>query len=294
MEDQQSRRPRAGELAPLYLGTCAFTARGWEGSFYPRGLASADYLHFYAKEFDSVEVDSTFYRVPSANAIRSWYHRTPPHFRIAAKFPRVITHQKCLVGCRGELKEFLTAMEGLGEKLGPLLLQFPYYNRSDFDGPGPFLLRLSSFLRELPKQFRIAVEIRNKWWIQPRLAGLLRKHGVALALTDHAWMQRPTEVGEKVDPITADFSYIRWLGDRHAMEEITQTWDKVLLDRSDDLREWVGICRPLRQRGVTIYGYVNNHYSGHSPATVRTLLKELDGRESRRSEPPKMATLFEL
>ena len=78
MEDQRPRKPRAGELAPLYLGTCAFTARGWEGSFYPRGLASADYLHFYAKEFDSVEVDSTFYRIPSTNAIRSWYHRTRP------------------------------------------------------------------------------------------------------------------------------------------------------------------------------------------------------------------------
>ena len=276
------------------MGTCSFTARGWEGSFYPKGLPSSDYLHFYAKEFDSVEIDSTFYRVPSTNAIRSWYHRTPPHFRIAAKFPRVITHKKCLVGCRAELKEFLAAMEGLGEKLGPLLLQFPYYNREAFDGPGPFLLRLSSFLRELPKQFRVAVEIRNKWWIQPRLAGLLRKRGVALALTDHAWMERPTEVGEKVDPITADFTYIRWLGDRHAIEEITQTWDKVVLDRGDDLQEWIGICRPLRRRGVTIYGYVNNHYSGHSQATVRTLLKELDGRETTRSGPPKVATLFDL
>ena len=184
-----------------------------------------------------MEIDSTFYRVPSTNAIRSWYHRTPPHFRIAAKFSRVITHQKCLVGCRPELKEFLGAMEGLGEKLGPLLLQFPYYNREAFDGPGPFLLRLGSFLRELPKQFRVAVEIRNKGWIQPRLASLLRQHGVALALTDHAWMQRPTEVGQKVDPVTAEFTYIRWLGDRHAIEEITQTWDKVLLDRSDNLQE---------------------------------------------------------
>ena len=238
MEDKRPQDAPTGKLAPLYLGTCSFTARGWQGSFYPKGLPPSDYLHFYAKEFDSVEIDSTFYRVPSASAIRAWYHRTPSHFRIAAKFPRVITHQKCLVGCRAELKEFLAAMEGLGEKLGPLLLQFPYYNREAFDGPGPFLLRLGSFLRELPKQFRVAVEIRNKWWIQPRLVGLLRKHGVALALTDHAWMQPPTEVGEKVDPVTAGFTYIRWLGDRHAMEEITQTWDKVLLDRSDDLQEF--------------------------------------------------------
>ena len=116
----------------IRLGTSAFTAAGWPGSFYPAKLKPAEYLSFYATQFDTVEIDSTFYRTPSASTVRGWHAKTPPGFIFAAKVPRVITHEKVLRDCQPELKQFLSTMDLLGEKLGPLLFQFGYFNRKTF------------------------------------------------------------------------------------------------------------------------------------------------------------------
>jgi uncharacterized protein YecE (DUF72 family) len=116
------------------------------------------------------------------------------------------------------------------------------------------------------------LEVRNKAWMDARLADALRAKNVALALVDHAWMPRPAEVFEKLDPITADFAYIRWLGDRKGIE--LKTWDKTIIDRSAELREWVNVCYKISGRGVPIFAYANNHYAGNGPATVR-LFQEL-------------------
>ncbi len=282
----------------MRLGTCAFTATGWRGSFYPRSLRSADFLRFYAQQFDTVELDVTFYQIPSPTTVRGWYRKTPPGFVLAAKVPQAITHEKCLVNCQPEVREFLTAMERLGEKLGPLLFQFPYHNRDKFESPQPFLERLEAFLKSLPKDFRYAVEVRNKWWIGPSLVDLLGEQGVALALIDHPWMHRPREIVARVDPVTAPFTYIRWLGDRHGIEELTKSWDKTIVDRSEELDEWAGVCQPIRRRGATIYGYVNNHFAGHAPATVRTLRALLDPDRkpagSNLAPSPVQGQLFDL
>jgi uncharacterized protein YecE (DUF72 family) len=109
--------------AAIRLGTSAFTAAGWPGSFYPDGLKPADYLSYYATQFDTVELDNTFYRTPSESTVRGWYSKTPPGFVFAAKVPQAITHEKVLVDCEKELAQFLKAMDLLGEKLGPLLFQ---------------------------------------------------------------------------------------------------------------------------------------------------------------------------
>jgi uncharacterized protein YecE (DUF72 family) len=109
----------------------------------------------------------------------------------------------------------------------------------------------------------LALEVRNKSWIDARLADVLRSKNVALALVDHAWMPRPAEVFQKLDPITADFAYIRWLGDRKGIEEQTKTWDKTIIDLSTELREWVDVCLKLSGRGVPIFAYANNHYAGN-------------------------------
>lgn len=260
----------------LLLGTSSFTAAGWEKTFYSPGLDKSEYLRFYAQEFPTVELDVTFYRVPSARMIESWYAKTPPGFILAAKTPQTITHEKTLVECREEMEQFVGVMRGLREKLGPILLQFPYFNKKAFSSAQGFMARLDPFLAALPKGPRYAVEIRNKWWISPTLMELLRGHGVAFTLIDHPWMQPAGELFKRVNPITADFTYIRWLGDRKAIEEQTTSWDKVIVDRGAELKSWVDLCEPIRQRGVTIYGYVNNHYSGHAPATVRRLLELFD------------------
>ena len=121
--------------ASIRLGTSAFTAAGWPGSFYPEGLAEREYLTYYATKFDTVEVDSTFYRTPSLSTVKSWYSMTPKGFLFAAKVPQTITHEKVLQDCDEELAQFLEVMDALGEKLGPLLFQFEYFKKSAASGP---------------------------------------------------------------------------------------------------------------------------------------------------------------
>ncbi|HLG13432.1 MAG TPA: DUF72 domain-containing protein [Blastocatellia bacterium] len=266
------------EQAALRLGTCAFTAAGWGGTFYPPGIKSADYLSHYARHFDTVEVDSTFYGVPSAATTRNWYAQTPAGFLFAAKAPQTITHERCMVGCDPELKEFLSAMEPLGDKLGPLLFQFPYYSRRAFNSADEFIKLLAPFVKKLPAGYRFAVEIRNRWWIEPKLLDVLRERAIALALIDHPWMPRPAELLDGIDPVTSDFTYIRWLGDRKGIEEITKSWDKVVVDRKRELEEWVEACRGFAKRSLRIFGYANNHYAGNGPSTVRLIWELWDGK----------------
>ena len=257
----------------IRLGTSSFTAAGWAGTFYPAKLSSREYLSCYAQRFDTVEVDSTFYACPAPNTVRGWYQRTPPGFLFAAKVPQRITHEKCLHDCDAEMAEFIGTMELLGEKLGPLLLQFGRFARNAFRDGDEFLTRLAPFLDKLPGAHRYAVEIRNHQWLTPRFMDALRQRGVALALNDQSWMPEwmndPAEWRQRdLDLLTANFTYIRWLGDRKGIEEVTKSWDKTIVDRTSDLQKWVEACVQIRRRGATIYAYANNHYAGHAPATL--------------------------
>ena len=251
---------------PILLGTSSFTAKGWEVSFYPKGMRSANYLSFYAERFHTVEVDSTFYACPSARTVANRGARTPEGFIFSVKVPQVITHEKVLVDCDSDLNEFLNTIDLLGQKLGPILFQFPFFSRSAFRNQHEFLDRLVAFLRKLSSAHKFAIEIRNRTWLDAELANLLRVHRIALVLQDRAWMPNPSDLD--FDPITADWTYIRWLGDRKSIEEQTTTWDKTIVDRTTELSSWVDYCHQIVKRGVLIYGYANNHYAGHGPATI--------------------------
>ena len=135
------------EKTQIRIGTSAFTAARWEGSFYPAGMPAAEYLSYYASKFDTVELDSTFYGTPALSTVQGWYAKTPPEFVFAAKVPQVITHEKVLVDCEEDLKHFLKTMDALHEKLGPLLFQFGYFNNTKFKSGRDFLARLAPFLR---------------------------------------------------------------------------------------------------------------------------------------------------
>jgi uncharacterized protein YecE (DUF72 family) len=257
------------EPCQIRLGTSAFTAAGWPGTFYPQGMKAADYLSHYATRFDTVEVDSTFYGTPKAQAVSNWALRTPPGFIFSVKIPQTITHEKVLLDCDAEFQEFVETMKILGEKLGPMVFQFPFFGEDIFSSEVQFVSRLKAFLRKLPRgEYKFAVEIRNKRWLKPRFADLLREHNVALVLQDRSWMPGPEELFEKFDPITADFTYIRWLGDRKGIETVTKVWNKTIVDRTAQLQTWVDVCHKILRRGVTVYAYANNHYSGFGPATV--------------------------
>jgi uncharacterized protein YecE (DUF72 family) len=252
----------------LYLGTSSWSSDDWRGTIYPIDAKPSDYLTYYARKLAAVEIDMTFYRIPTPAMIHAWNQRTPAGFRFAAKIPQVITHEKVLRDCQNELQQFTEVMRLLGDKLGPLLFQFPYFSKRHFAKAQAFLDRLEPVLDQLPDGFQFAVEIRNRWWITDRLLDLLRAHGVAFALTDHPWMPPIQELLRQHEVVTADFAYIRWLGDRQAMEAMTQKWDRLVIDRTQDTRTWVRVVRQLLSRDLTVYGFYNNHYAGHSPGSI--------------------------
>ncbi len=254
--------------AALRIGTSSWTAPSWQGVFYPADSRAADFLGYYAERFDTVEVDATFYRTPDARTVDGWRDRTPPGFLFAAKVPQVITHEKTLVDCGEEWDAFTRVMDRLGDRLGPLLLQFRYFRKDELPEPAAFLDRLEAFLPRLIPPRRYAVEVRTRRLLTPRLYDLLARHGVALALIDHPWVPRIGEMMGDPRVLTADFAYLRWLGDRKGIEKITTTWDRLVVDRDRDLRAWVPAVRSMLAGGRPVFGYFNNHYAGYAVGSI--------------------------
>ena len=267
-------------MDPLRIGASSWSAPSWEGVFYPPGTPPASFLAHYARHCDTVEVAATFYRTPDGRMVDGWRERTPPGFTLAAKFPQLITHEKLLLDCAPERDAFLRVMERLGDRLGPLLLQFRYFRKDEFPDPNPFIDRLEAFLPSLPPDRRYAVEVRNKTFVTARLLGLLRRHRVALALIDHPWFFGVEQLMRREGVLTADFAYIRWLGDRKAIEKRTTRWDRLIVDRRRDMGRWIPAIRGMLDRGVTVYGYFNNHYAGYAIGSIDLFREMWEGATS--------------
>jgi uncharacterized protein YecE (DUF72 family) len=263
----------------LYLGTSSWTAPSWGGVFYPPGMPPSQFLTEYSHHFRTVEVDATFYRPPAPSTVDGWYRRTPPGFLFAAKVPQAITHEKVLVGCQEELREFLAVMDRLGDKLGPLLFQFKYFKKEEMPSAEAFLERLEPFVAALPSGYRFAVEVRNRSWLVPRLLDMLRRRNVALALIDHPYMPTAAEYRRRPELVTADFAYIRWLGDRYKIEEITTDWNRLILDRTRETQAWIETMRSLLPEVRRVYAYYNNHYAGFGVGSARLFQRLWDGTE---------------
>jgi uncharacterized protein YecE (DUF72 family) len=234
-------------------------------------MRPSDYLRFYAERFHTVEVDSTFYACPSVRTVENWNARTPDGFLFSVKVPQTITHDKVLVDCDAEFSEFMETMDILGPKLGPIVFQFPFFAKNVLRDRHEFTDRLVPFLKKLPADHKFGIEVRNRPWLDAEFANLLRDHQIALVLQDRSWMPNPLEL--QFDPITAGWTYIRWLGDRKKIEAQTMTWDKVVVDRTTELTSWVDFCYRIMNRGVLVYAYANNHFQGHGPATIAKFLE---------------------
>jgi uncharacterized protein YecE (DUF72 family) len=228
----------------------------WKGNFYPSNMESKEFLAYYATEFDTVEVDSTFYRIPRKQSVLDWKEQTPRGFLFSLKFPRVITHVKMLRNCQEETRVFLERVSLLQEKLGPLLLQFPSMFQTEHM---PFL---SDFLKNLPKQYRYVVEIRNRKLLDDSLFSILRDNHAVLAWVDSASMPF---VNEK----TSNFIYVRLEGDR---SKINGTLGKVEVDKTSDIKVWAEKLKEFLDEKMEVFGYFSKYYSGHPPSDVRQLL----------------------
>lgn len=282
---ERLQKVQEGLAERLYLGTTSWSNEDWEGLIYPQGCPSQDYLEHYAKVFRMVEVDTTWYRIPSRKMIDGWLGRTPERFTFAAKVPRVVSHEKKLVDCVGEMEEFLEAMRPLGERLGPLIMQFGYVARGqderEHEAGAEFIGRLDRFLEEVPTgEFRLAVEVRNAKWLRPELLELLKRRRVGLVLTSYYTMPDIGELVERIDPVTADFIYVRFLGDRRRMDEHVAAliesgekqrhWDQLVWDRKAELQRWVESLQKLTRRRPEreIFALFNNHYAGYAPGSL--------------------------
>ncbi len=250
--------PGRWTLAELRVGTSGWHYPHWKGLFYPEGLRSAEWLAFYASRFDSVEINNSFYRLPSREVFSSWAGSVPPGFLFAVKASRYITHLKKLKEPGDALAAFLDNASGLGDRLGPILFQLPPRWKRD-------RARLAAFADALPHGRRYAFEFRDQSWLHEETYRVLEDKGAALCIADSPSFPRSRRV-------TAPFAFLRFhggsvlYGSKYSREE---------------LRDWAAFARSLLERGIDVYAYFNNDAHGYAVEDA-ALFRELAGGGSRR------------
>lgn len=244
--------------ARCWIGTSGWNYPHWSELFYPRGMKPAAWFQHYARFFDTVEVNNTFYRLPSPEVFARWGNEAPTGFCFAIKASRFITHVKRLLEPERSAAELLRRAAGLKKTLGPILFQMPPSGRAN-------PTRLHLFLEYLTRQkilpgLRVAFEFREPGWLAPEVLALLEKANVALCLAD--WPDLPVE-----EPVTADFVYVR----RHGAGSLyAGAYSRTALRRwADRIQGWLA-------EGRDIYVYFNNDANAHAVANALTL-KELIG-----------------
>lgn len=269
----------------LLLGTSGWSYPDWKGVIYPPDLRQNLMLSFYSELFPGVEVNMTFYRMPSLEMVKRWGQVTQDDFLFAAKIPRTITHDKRLRGSwQDDLTAYLQVVSGgLGKKLGPSLLQLPpSFTANEMD-------ILEAFLAEWPARLQLAVEFRHKSWLaqneQSPVFRLLDKYNAAYCIVSEPLL--PPIVG----PVTASFSYIRWHG----------FGKKIWYDYNytkEEIEQWVPVINELRSTNQVV-GFWNNHYRGNAVRNAQTmqellgetpkLLREVDFQRVLQKERAKKA-----
>jgi uncharacterized protein YecE (DUF72 family) len=241
-------------MSKVFVGTSGWTYDGWRGPFYPMDIPKKDWLIWYASQFPSTEINGSFYRTPSLEAVRNWQKQTPKGFLFAWKASKFITHWKRLSAKSENSIELMeTRLTALSPKVGPVLFQLPpQFQRND--------QRLSAFLEMLPRRHSYAFEFRHKSWYDDGIFALLHKHNVSLCLSDHHDAPSPWE-------ITAHHVYVRGHGpDGHYKDNYP---DKTLRAWARDIRKWT------RQRR-TVFVYFDNDQKSAAPSDARRLIEILN------------------
>lgn len=232
----------------LYIGTSGWVYKHWFGRFYPPKVG--DLLKFYSSHFMTVELNASFYRLPTRNAIERWSRSVPDGFIFSVKGSRYITHIRRLKEVEDAIRNFIDLISGFGEKLGPILWQLPPSLKRDEE-------ILSHFFRILPKGFKYAVEFRNKSWFTPEILEILSEDGIALCISDMPGVPSPFQA-------TASFAYVRMHGpssrysSKYSEEEL-----KDLLER----------IRGLEGSIYELYIYFNNDYMAYAVENAKELIR---------------------
>ncbi len=232
----------------LRIGTSGWNYKHWFDRFYPKDLSDKDLLSFYTRHFDTVEINNTFYRLPTTKAVRHWRETVPEGFVFAVKASRFITHMKKLKAPKTSSRKMFTRVQNLQDSLGPILFQLPPRWRYD---PG----RLAGFLKALPAEHQYAFEFRDPSWLKQEIYDLLIEHNAAFCIHDFRGEQMPKL-------ITADFTYIRFHGPNAAAYSGSY--------EIGVLRKWAGQIAEWQDRLRNVYVYFNNDIEGHA---VKNALK---------------------
>jgi len=246
------------------IGCSSWTSEAWWGRVYPTGLAPGERLAAYARSFDAVEVDASYYRDPGAFLVRRWARATPEGFVFTMKAPRELLDPKKPVD-REALAAFESHARELGPKLGALLLQFP---------PSATPNRSSAFLAELldavDPSLRYAVELRHAAWFEEAqlrlLLARLTEHRSALAWSYLTFVDVPPEV-------TTDLLYLRFIGDHTTVP--AESHGELRVDRSEVTRRWAERARAASEHVENVFAFFNNHYAGFAPESVNLFRREL-------------------
>ncbi|TRO58087.1 DUF72 domain-containing protein [Candidatus Bathyarchaeota archaeon] len=240
----------------VFLGTM-----GWSYNFWRLydGLEPSSYLNRYAEHFNSVEVNSSFYRIPSKSSVQNWEKQVPEGFVFSLKIPQSISHSHALDYDSEKLDAFLDHIKPLKEKLGPLLLQLPPNLPSEYSG------QLSIILDQL-NEYNVAVEFRHKDWFKEETYTLLRDHNTALVYVEHPW--QPTAMVE-----TGKFTYLRLEGDR---KKVNGEKGETEQDRHAVNLHWADWISSEQSKGRSTYLYVSKYYSGYPPTDIEQIRARLE------------------
>ena len=234
----------------IHLGTSGWYYDDWTEAFYPTDIKKGEWLPYYAKKFDTVEVNASFYRLPFKNMVKGWRNKTPDDFLLTFKGSRVVTHRKKLNDVKEYLNRFFDRIK-LAEKIGVVLWQLPPNLKKDLN-------RLEQFLTLLDSDLKQCVEFRHESWFDDETYDLLGKYNVAFCIISAPKLPTPVEV-------TADFAYIRWHG--------VNDWYKHDYSKKE-LSKWADTIKDLDVDDI--FGYFNNDYNANAPKNclqLKDLLK---------------------
>jgi uncharacterized protein YecE (DUF72 family) len=235
-------------VAQYIVGTSGWHYDDWKVRFYPEKLLKSKWLEFYASQFSTVELNNTFYRLPSEKAFRNWYDSTPTGFIFAVKISRFITHVKRLNDTREALRNFMSRAALLKDKLGPVLYQLPPGLRRDD-------VKLEKFLSDLPKGYKHVLEFRHESWLTDEVYDILRRYHVGICVFDMPGLSCPLLA-------TDDFAYIRFHG-KDSLYSSSYT--------DVELADWAENITELAENLDTVYIYFNNDVQGYALKNAETM-----------------------
>jgi uncharacterized protein YecE (DUF72 family) len=250
-----------------YVGCSGWSYTSWQGPFYPPTIDNSGWLKYYSRVFDYVEIDSSFYRIPSPFMVKNWYKRSTPNFRFTAKFPKIITHDKRLKDVDKELDRFFEAIRPLADKTLALLIQLPP-SLHILEG----LQRLRDLVPGLDNRFRYAVEVRHSSWFQDLAYNFFANNDICLVWSQLTELQTP--------PIlTTDFLYLRFIGDRSIHEK---DFGRIQIDRVLEMQKWADKFEAIQDERIRLaIVAANNHYAGFGPGTANVFRNMLGVPEAK-------------